>query len=291
MSVVYLTPRKFRSMFTGHDLSAYSDAQLNEALVAASAKVNIITAAPNYPQPHDFRGGTITGERRRWQLALDLPSDRRLFVLHPPVRTITSFRIHVTEGNYVTVDPVNMFSHPGENYSEVVALTLGVGVFPVVANLSMNQPVSEVDYTYGWVLPVLGETLTTTDDMTYVAINQWWHPDPTIYVDGVDATASGQVDLNEGTVTFATAEDRTVTADYDHKLPYAFVSATASLMGETVGTARFAASPLAYAGRVKVAEVEISRTTAGGQSTLLSTWRVEANALLEPYIFHNIAGF
>lgn len=59
----YLTPEAFRVMGFGVDLSVFEEVEVRNILARASARVNTYCAVPNLPQPHDFRGGTVTGEQ------------------------------------------------------------------------------------------------------------------------------------------------------------------------------------------------------------------------------------
>jgi hypothetical protein len=283
--VLYLTPDAYRVGGFGMDVSSFSDPELANLLAGASAQVNTYCAAPNLPQAHDFRGGSITGEQHSWMLGT---VQRRFRPWHQPVKAITQFHIYVSNNNYVDLAPQYLFVNNSEGWVEVVALALGIGVYPVIANLSMNQPVGQMDYSYGYSFPVTGETLFETDGQTFRATNQWWDSTvaPVIYIDGVDSSGSFTINYDEGTATSAAELDAgvTVTADYTHRLPYAIARATGVIATAMIGQARIAARGMIGLSRIHVAEIDITRQspTASSQALLVPD---EAASLLAPFVF------
>ena len=286
--VSYLTPAAFRVMGTGVNVSAYSDLELWSVLNGASARVNAFCSAPTLPQEHDFRGGVISNERHNW----NLNGQRRFYPWHQPVKTINQFRILVTEANYISVATDQIFINNSAGYGEVVALTLGVGIFPVIASLNISQPVSQIGYTYGRSFPVTGETLYESDGQTFRAANQWWDTSvtPVIYINGSAVTSNFTIDRNEGTATHTAGEldaSDVVTADYAYTLPSAISRATAVIAVEMLGKARVAARDMIGVGSLRIApgEVEISPIVQRPMRT--DGWLVpdEAALLLAPYVF------
>lgn len=300
MSVLYLTPGKFRNMGTGIDLSTYTDQALANLLAGASARVNALCAAPNLPQPHDFRGGAITGEQHRWYLGNEwVAASRRFYPSHPPIIAISRLRIKVTENSYIEISPADLFINRQDNYVEVVALTLGIGVFPIVANLGLTQPIAEMDYTYGSALQTVGAMLYTADNLVFRAPDQWWlgSPAPVIYKNGVLLGSGFTIQSDEGTITFGSAQSANdvFTADYSHKLPQGLAKATSLIAVDSIGQSNLNAA-LGGLGSVRVAEVEIRRPVLGKSSLAVADWAlsptlVEAATELEPYMFHNVAGY
>ena len=294
---LYLTPQGFLAMKTGVDLSSYEEQELASILEDASSQVNTVCAAPTLPSIHDFRGGTITGEQHRWRLGNEVTAPtRRYYPMHQPVLAISQFRINVTAGSYIDISTDDLYTNNQEGWVEIVALSLGIGTFPVVANLGMNQPVATMNYTYGRSLAVTGDHLYETDGQTFRAQNQWWHtsPAPVIYVNGVDSTADFTIDYDEGTATHDSTElvaGDTVTADYSHKLPHAIARATALFAIDAVSDVRRNASALAWAGRIRVAEVEVSRPVATMSANANDTPIGKAEKLLAPYSYLNVSGF
>jgi hypothetical protein len=293
----YLTTEAFRVMGFGVDLSAFEEVEVRNILARASARVNTYCAVPNLPQPHDFRGGTVVGEQHSWAMGSDLVAgQRRFYAWHRPIKAISQFRVVVTNQQYVGIAASELFINHSEGYVEVVSLAVtSVGIFgsALIPNLGLARPVGQMDYTYGWSFPIVGEELLDTDGETFRAQNQWWDADvtPTVYVNGSEVTTGFALDYNEGVVVFddMPAATDTVTLDYNHTLPNAIASATGSIATHMIGESRFAARGMVGVGRIKVAEVEISRSAPvrGRDDDAIPD---EAASLLEPYRFLSVYG-
>lgn len=291
--LTYMTPERYRVAGKGIDLSGYEDVELASVLSNATTMVNAHCAVPRLPQLHSFAGGEIVGERHTWAFGNEvMPSRRRFYPWHKPVREITGFRILLTEGQYIEIDPANLFINNSEGYVEVVALAMGVGVFPVVANLSLNQPVAEMDYTYGYSFQVQGETLYETDADIFRAQHQFWSGTPTIYLNGSDETANFEVDAIEGTartLNQLTATD-VVTADYSYTLPDNIAAATAVIATDLLSESNLARKGMSGLLEIQVAEVRLRRPT---PTALLTREQPpisrEAITLLDGYVFRSAA--
>lgn len=293
----YLTPEAFRVMGFGVDLSVFEEVEVRNILARASARVNTYCAVPNLPQPHDFRGGTVTGEQHSWAMGSELVAgQRRFYAWHKPIKEISQFRVVVTNQQYVGIAPSELFINHSEGYVEVVSLAVtSVGIFgsALIPNLGLARPVGEMNYTYGWSFPIVGEELLDTDGETFRAQNQWWDTTvtPTVYINGTEKTTGLAFDYNEGTVVFddMLGATDTVTLDYNHTLPNAIASATGSIATHMIGESRFAARGMVGVGRIRVAEVEISRSlpVRGKDDDAIPD---EAATLLEPYRFLSVYG-
>lgn len=292
---LYLSPDRLREMGLGVDLSAYTDYELTSILQGASSAVNRVCAAPTYPDEYDFRGGSVVGERHAWNWGNEVTvATRRFYPFSKPVKQISQFRILVSEGQYLQLNPDDLFINNGDGYVEVVALALGIGVFPVVAAMSLSTPVAEMDYTYGRTYAVTGERLLETDGQTFRGQHEWWEPSvaPVIKVNGVDASGDFTIDFDAGAAVHTgnlAATDK-VTADYTHRMPFAIARATGIIATHMIGQSRFAARGMIGVGRLKVAEVEISRaTTATGAGRDDDSIPDEAATLLSGYVFRSVA--
>src|SRR5438105_2457491 len=293
--VMYLTEAAYRNGGFGIDLSPFSDAELRSILQGAAAEANAYCAAPNLPQPHDFRGGTITDERHIWNINA---AQRRVYPYHTPVKTINSLRILVTNTNYINIQTQDMVVNNNAGYIEVVALTLGIGVFPQIANLGLSIPLSSTGYTYGYSFPVVGEELFETDGQTFSAANQWWDSTAVtkIYIDGVDSTGSFTIDYDEGTAEHDSTEldaAAVVTADYTYRLPQAIARASGVIATDMIAHARIAARGLIGLGSVRVGpgtvEIDNPRLPRSAISvTGMPPIPSEAAWLLEPFRFHSL---
>jgi hypothetical protein len=287
----YLTPAAYRDAGFGVDLSSYTDATLRTILQGAAATVNAYCATPNLPQPHDFRGGTITDERRDW----NLNGQRRAYPWHRPLKAVTSFRILVTEQNYIDIATNALVINNSSGYIEIVAFTLGIGVFPVVSALSMQNPVSSISYTYGSSFPVVGETLYETDGQTFGAANQWWDSTvtPKVYKNGALQTTGFTLDYDEGAVVFSAELDASdvVTADYNYTLQPAIARATGVIATDMIGQSRFAARGMTGLSSIRVAPGEIELRRGGVQTLPRSQGMPQipeaAEWLLEPFRFRS----
>lgn len=296
--MLYMTPQKFRVAGYGNDLSGIDDAELNAILVRSSAAVNGYCAAPTLPQPHDFRGGTIIGEQHTWVLGSELvPATRRYRPWHQPVDEVEAFRINVTEGQFIDIDPDDMFVNNSAGWVEIVALTLGVGVFPIVANLTMTTPVAEMDYTYTRRFTVTGERLVDTDGQTFRAENQFWlaDPAPVVKKNGVIQTVDFTLDPIEGAVIFSSnlAVGDVVTLDYTYSLPPQIAEATGIIASAFLSEKALTMKGMAGLLEIQVNEVRLRRPMptallAREASTVLQV-PPDAAIMLAPYVFRSVA--
>lgn len=255
-------------MAFGTDLTGHTDLEIRSVIDQASQLVNSYCAVPVTPARHDFRGGTVSGEQHRWMLPDLTFSDmrgRRVYPLHRPVQSITSFKVKFTNTYQVTVDPANLYVNKVEGWAEVVSIAAIVsGVYPVGINFGLYTPVAEIDYTYGWQFPVIGEVLSPTDDtVVYQAANQFWAAGATVAV-RVNGTTVTNYTTNptEGTVTFATALDDTdlVVLDYTYTLPPPIAMATGHLAATFLNEGDLVAKGLGNLSAIRVEEIELRRT-------------------------------
>ncbi len=290
--MLYVTPEKFRVAGTGIDISGIEDVELVSILSRASAAVNAYCAVPQLPQPHDFRGGTITGERHIWNLDATY---RRVYPWHAPMKEISAFQINVSEGSYIVVNPDDLFVNLSEGYAEVVSLSLGIGVFPVVSNLSLLQPVGQIDYTYGYEFPVTNERLYETDANTFRAQHQFWTGTPTVYVNGDEKDPGDyEVDAEEGTVNIEVDLEAgdVVRADYTYTLPPNIGEATSLIAADYLSERSLTSKGMSGLLEIQVAEVRLRRPTPTAALVREDVMRIPENAkvLLAPYVFRSVAG-
>lgn len=255
-------------MAFGTDLTGHTDLEIRSVIDQASQLVNSYCAVPVTPARHDFRGGTVSGEQHRWVLPDLTFTDmrgRRVYPLHRPVQAITSFKVKFTNTYQVTVDPANLYVNEVEGWAEVVSIAAIVsGVYPVGINFGLYTPVAEIDYTYGWQFPVIGEVLSPTDDtVVYQAANQFWAAGATVAVRVNGTTVTNYTtDSTEGTVTFATALDDTdlVVLDYTYTLPPPIAMATGHLAATFLNEGDLVAKGLGNLSSIRVEEIELRRT-------------------------------
>lgn len=269
----YLTPRRFRAMKFGVDITGKTDYDLEGYLEAAAV---VAEGYCQVPRNHDFRGGTVTDEQHRWRTGnAHVPGQRRLYVDHHPIKAAGSVVIEVTNNQSVTFEPSSMYVNYAEDWLEIIALELTVGsvlAVGVLPNLGLKEPVAKANYTYGWDFPVEDERLSyhaaTTSGNEFFGLNQFWTDDPVvvkknglILSEGSDYTT----DHVEGIVKLAgtlTADDL-LTASYHHPLPFAIARATGMIAADMIAQDKVASAGLVGLSSLRVEEVEmrVSRTT------------------------------
>jgi hypothetical protein len=301
---LYVTPERFKAMGTGFDLSGVEDHELRALLNRASSVVDSYCNVPGLPDKYDFRGGTITEEEHEW-LIFNEPvrpplKFRRFYFMHRPLRTVTDFKIYVTNRQYVDIENEDLFINNSEQYVEVVALAVtSVGIFGsmVIPNIGLYRPVARMSYTYGYRFKVTDEVIDATDGLTYRAENQWWVTTETITVkrNGATITTGFTTDAAEGTVTFTSPNAATdvISVSYTYSLPEPISQATAIVMGHLLAERGFAAKGLSGIRNVRIAELEISRAGrprvgAGGATTLPLELMPEIGPLLDSYRFVSV---
>lgn len=290
---MYMTPERFATMGFGVDLTDVEDWEIRAKLVAASARVNTITAAPRLPQPHDFRGGTATDEEHFWNTGdgRAVAPQRSFFTWHYPVKTCSQMRIYLTNNRYIDIGETERYLT--QRTIEIVSLAMTAsGIFgaAIVPEIGLLNPVVKMTYTYGYEVPWVNQVLedTTGTGLTYRAQDQWWtsEDDVTVYVDGVE-TAPDSIDLDEGTVTFGSDQSGSlITADYTSKLPREIAMATGILAAEALGDRETRARGMSGLRSVRVGEIAIEKDTPmrGGQ-TLVTPAQAEAESLLAGFRF------
>lgn len=294
---MYVTPERYRTMGFGVDLEGVEDFELQASLQSASAAVDNYCAVPLLPQKHDFRGGTITDEMHRWRIGNDTGSEmgqRRFHFFHKPIKEVTQFRIHVTNNQYVEIPTSELFLNPIENWAEVVSLAVtSIGVFGsgLLPNVGLARPYARVNYTYGYELPIVGETLDATDGFTFRATNQFWVEDTvTIYKNGTDVTDDVTLDLIEGTATFTTQPLVTdaITADYTHTLPRDIQFATGIIATAMLNERDLNAQGMGRVEALQVEELSIRRSLPQRSQLALAVIPNEAAMLLDGYAFRTV---
>lgn len=269
MAKLYVTPEKLLTMELGADFDTLDTFKLASLCAQATAIVDSYCAVPRLPQVHDFRGGTITGETHDWR-SPDGPFDigqRRIYVMHTPVRTISQLRIFVSKQPiYQEIDTDHLIIGQTTGAIDIVALALmPSGLFNslLIPNLGILAPQLEVNYTYGREMYVEGEELYPTDGQTFRAENQWWFDDPApaVYVNGEEVTEDFGIDFSEGTVVFESdlGANDIVTADYTHKLPNEIMQASGHIAAFLRSGSNIRTKGLERLSSIQVETVRITR--------------------------------
>lgn len=300
---LYVTPERYKAMGTGFDLSGLEDHELRAVLQRASATVDAYCNVPSLPDKYDFRGGTITEEEHEW-LIFNEPVKpplkfRRFYFMHRPLRTVTDFKIYVTNRQYVDIANEDLFINNSEQYVEVVALAVtSVGIFGsmILPNIGLYRPIAKMSYTYGYRFKVTDEVIEATDGLTYRAENQWWVATETITVkrNGATITTGFTTDTTEGTVTFdvPNAADAVISVSYTYSLPEAIAQGTAIVAGHLLAERGFAAKGWSGIRTIRIAELEVARAgrprNASGAQSLPLELMPEIGPLLDSYRFVSV---
>ena len=292
----YISVDRYRAQAFGHDLDSFEDAALAQVLSRASAMVDTYCSVPTLPQPYLFSGGGVTNEQHTWTLGTDLiHGTRRVYPTHRPIKTVSQFRIRVTNQLSVTISGNDMFVNNQDGYVELVSLAaVSYGIYPVgiVPNLGLVVPVAELSYTYGTDFPVVGETLYATDGRLFRALGNFWatDPSPVIYVGGV-ATASGcTIDYDDGSVMFDETPTGAVKADYTYHLPVPIAQATGDIATDIIAELDLTSKGMRLLSGVQLAEMNIRRSLRGTQvqADLYANIPQVAQILLNPYRFQSV---
>lgn len=206
--MLYLTPGQFRAMNLGVDLTGFSDVQIASYLSRATEAVNEHCGVPSIPVPHDFRGGTITGETHTWPVdPYRVTPQRRLFPYHKPVRNIISMRIYATATQYITFDAAELYYEASEGWVEPASANLtSYGLFgsAVLPFVGLSEPHATLDYSYGRRFSIAEQIYPDA-----IVANAWratvgfWSSDAvTVTVNGVLRTTAYTINRTEGTILF-----------------------------------------------------------------------------------------
>lgn len=298
--MLYLTPRRYHSMGQGVDLTNIEDQDLLAQIQIASGLANQYC---NVDLDHDFRGGTVTHEAHTWKLGNYMwPASGYIWPKHKPLTLLTSFRIYVTNTQYLEIDPTRVHYHENENKLEPLFSEASIGVWAAaqVPIAGFREPEAEIAYQYGYNFSVTDEIMFPDGGIKWRAQNQWWSNaetlTPIIKINGVAVDNTDLViDYNEGTVAIdddaltaldISADEITgVTASYTYKLPTNIATAVALIVTSLLGSRSIAERGLQGLSGIRVEEVEIrqSRDAQLARDDIPGL----AKQLLMPYRYHH----
>jgi hypothetical protein len=291
MSAIYLTPKRFRTLGTGVDLTGMSDADILPSLTIAAAMVNSCCAAPT---DHDFRGGSVSLEQHTWDIGNQWKlGSNRVYPYHRPIKEVSQLRIDITTTQYLLIDdPTKLYVNNVEGWVEPIALALtSYGLFggSILPSVGLREPVARINYTYGWQFDVIGEELTSYSEGVLQAINQFWFDDPVpvIYKNSVTLpTDQYEIDYTEGIVTVSSYDSTAIyAADYSHPLPTAIARAAGMVATDVIGQSNIAAAGLLGLSGIRVEEVELRQSSKVNFYT--TPVNPAATLLLAPYKYFN----
>lgn len=282
----YLTAQGYRAIGLGVDLSATSDAVLEQHIATASALVNAACAAP---PGHDFRGGTVLDEQHAWNYGNRYrPPSNRVYPFHHPINSVSELRIHISNVPSVTLSQNKLYVEPIEGYIEPITLVVTtIGVIPPSAlpMLGLRVPVARVDYTYGWDFTSADEPLATYSGDYLRGANQFWFSDEEVILKKngvVETVGTYTVNYTEGTILPNSFDPTaTYTATYHYPLPEGISQATAIIVSDLIGYTNINASGLSGLSGIRVEEIELRQSSKAGFIT--APISPAADKLLAPY--------
>ena len=294
---MYVTPRRFRKMGLGVNLTGVPDHELRDQLQTASIAVDAYCNVPLYPQRHSFLGGTITGEQKSWTDNYA----RRIYPLHYPLRSVESIRIDATNNLFIEFEPDDYYVQTLEGYVEIINFALSrVGIWGAgnVPALGLSVPTAILDYTYGRHYTVVDELLSEAsesgeeDDTVYMGVSGFWDPDEdvTIKVDGVVTTTGFTLDRASGFVTFNSAETGEVTASYVYRCPWEVQRATALGAVTFLGESKLIAKGMTGIESIEVEEVRLRRIGSRSGAEKGIALPGVAQSLLDGLVFQTLRG-
>lgn len=285
-------------MRTGASLTGYSDLELADLIAEASAIVDAYCNLPMTPEPGSLRGGVVVGEQHKWDFSLygwD-QGTRRVYPFNTPIRSVQALRLFVAAGASADIPSNTLVINNTERWVEVTALAIasGSGLFGVTGWIvpigGLNNPMAELDYTYGNIFTEVAERaypIATGNVRTFQTGNGFWVVDVdhevTVTANGTPVDeADYTVDAETGRIIFDADQTGVVRVSYSHELDRNVPTATAYVCAHLSGVAKGRERGLgAGVSRVRVGEISIDRgMTAKEGAGLLDSAVPEAAALL-----------
>jgi len=92
-----------------------------------------------------FGARAYDAERHDW-----LHASRRVYPLKMPVIEVARLRIYISNTQYVTISPADVFINNADGYLEIASLVLTTSLAPALVSLGLTTPVAEVCYAAGY---------------------------------------------------------------------------------------------------------------------------------------------
>lgn len=265
--MLYVTPARYRTMGYGADLDEVDDSQLAMQLRLASG---LVTRYCNRPASYDFRGGVVVDEVHPWRIGNEhVPQGSTgIFPKCKPLVELDSFRIHVSNTQYLDVSTAYISYGPGGMLMPVIAASsIGVWSYTAIPVAGFPIPEARISYSYQFLHSDIDEELFPEGAGVYRAANQWWTDDDVlVYKNGalLTETTDYTIDRDEGTVDLTQAQqdaidlDDVITATYTHSLPEDVRDATAVVMTDLLGATAIVGAGLQGLSRIKAEEIELA---------------------------------
>ena len=267
----YLTPERFRTMRHGANLTGLADIDLSEVLEDATA---VVDSYCTVPYGHSFLGGSVIKEQLKWRYPeTDLAiGSRRVYPKHWPIIAITGFRIVVGSSASASLSPNELVINQSLRTVEVTSASIvgSSGLFGVSGWIvpfgGLEQPIVEMDYTYGTAITETRDRLYPVgdSDILFQAPHGFLVEDDPVYLwiddDGL-ATSDYEVDFDEGRVTFDAPPAGVPRLDYSHRLYREIPRATSIIAADLLVSAKLVAKGMSGIQRITAAEITIQRET------------------------------
>jgi hypothetical protein len=274
----------------GAKLTGFSDLDLAELLGDAKA---VVDSYCNMPIGGSFLGGIVVGEQRPWKYPtapVGEVGSRRVFPRLRPVQSVQGLRLVVGSEASASLPVDSLVIEQKRNFVEVTSASIvgSSGLFGVTGWVvpfgGLQQPIAEIDYTYGWSFDADDRLYPVGESVNILqAPNGHWIEDaedpPMILIGGVELTryvdpdadplvANYVIDYEEGRVTLTDDPEGTVRAVYRHKLPREIVSASSLVAADLLGASKLVAKGMSGVRRLTAGEISIERESASrlGQS-------------------------
>lgn len=297
---MYLTPAQFRARDYGVNVSDMLDVTLASHLKRAAEDIHTYTCAPTLPVPHDFRGGTISGESHTWPIdQYQREPTIRVFPYHRPVIEVTQARLYVTKTKYIEFSADEIYYEPSEGWVEPISANMtsyglfGSAVYPMIG---LHQPHMVLGYTYGRDIPTTERLYYSDEALTWRAsVGQWRsgvaYP-VVVTVDGVVANeADYVVDYVEGTIRFTAnvpADGQAVDVSFTGSLHPNIAEAHGLITAARIGERGLAAKGMTGLRSIRVAEIALERDFRRQSQDSDPMIPSEAASLLEPFVFRTV---
>lgn len=259
---VYVTPKRYRALGTGVDLTGTTDDELRTRLQAASAAIN---AAINAPAGWSFLGGSVIGEEHNVRPVGRVPksSDGRVWPYYRPLKDVSLYRVNVSRTQYIDFDEDKVFVQHDLGYVEPVVPPTTTALYTAIPPWTLTSYVGYLSYTYGWDFTMTEELATHSGGELWGSQQFFTDEDLELRKDGVVVDPDDyEVDLDEGIFTPDTPPgSETWTATYHYKLPPGVAQATTLVGTDLSGAVKIASAGMIGLSGIKVEEVELRQSS------------------------------
>lgn len=294
----YLTPLRFRTMRHGAKLATLSDFDLAELLADAQA---VVDSYCNMPYGGSFLGGVVVGEQRPWRYPNTPYGDsgsRRVYPKFNPIVSVEGLRLVVGSEASASLPVDSLVVNNAERWVEVTSASIvgSSGLFGVsgwvVPFGGLEQPVAEIDYTYGTLLPVVGERVYPINNagLIYQTSNGHLSGAVTVYDNEVEVDSGDyEIDRLEGRLTFGVTRTGPVTVDYSHRLYREIVTASSMVAADLLGASNLVAKGMSGVRSLSAGEIRIERESAKDLGRQLDKLLPNAALALEGFRYWSVA--